>query len=558
MRPPSTTNRDNWPPDYVSVWQWRQQQLILMRDTPHLIEGAKAYYATRPVEFINHWVDTYDPRNAGTETPARIPLVCFPRQDDLITFLQGCLRDQEGGLIEKARDMGATWICVGFSVWLWLFWDGAAVGWGSRKQDLVDRIGDMDSIFEKIRAVIRGLPKCFLPVGLDEKQHLTYMKVINPANGASITGESGDNIGRGGRKLIYFKDESAHYERPELIEAALADNTRVQIDISSVNGLGNPFHRRRETGQEWSRDQVPEPGRTRVFVMDWRDHPAKDQAWYDKRKAKAEAEGLQHIHAQEVDRNYSAAVDGLIIPAEWVDACVDAHIVLGIQDTGRWMAALDVADAGGDKNALVARKGIVLKYADEWGARDTAVTARRAVNACAGWGNIELQYDCIGVGSGIKGECNNLADQGLMPANVELVPWNAAASPLYPDDHIVPDDDETPLNKDTYKNLKAQGWWELRARAYRTWRMVTRQPDADYDFDTLMSIPSSLPHLHQIKKELSQPTSSLGPGLKLIVDKSPDGTKSPNFGDAVMMVYWPVENGDKLAVIVKSSHRGTR
>ena len=28
------------------------------------------------------------------------------------------------------------------------------------------------------------------------------------------------SIGRGGRKLIYFKDESAHYEHPEMIEAA--------------------------------------------------------------------------------------------------------------------------------------------------------------------------------------------------------------------------------------------------------------------------------------------------------------------------------------------------
>jgi hypothetical protein len=50
--------------------------------------------------------------------------------------------------------------------------------------------------------------------------------------------EAGDNIGRGGRTLVYFKDESAHYEHPDLIEAALGDNTNVQIDISSVNGLG--------------------------------------------------------------------------------------------------------------------------------------------------------------------------------------------------------------------------------------------------------------------------------------------------------------------------------
>jgi hypothetical protein len=60
---------------------------------------------------------------------------------------------------------------------------------------------------------------------------------------STATGEAGDNIGRGGRTLGYFKDESAHYEHRDLIEAALGDNTNVQIDISSVNGLGNVFHR---------------------------------------------------------------------------------------------------------------------------------------------------------------------------------------------------------------------------------------------------------------------------------------------------------------------------
>ena len=181
--------------------------------------------------------------------PARMPLCLFPRQEDLVLFLHAMLKGQENGLIEKARDMGATWVSCAFSVWLWIYWPGASVGWGSRKEQLVDKIGDPDSIFEKMRMIIQCLPPLFLPAGFRVNDHMTYMKIINPENGATITGEAGDNIGRGGRKLIYFKDESAHYERPEKIEAALADNTRTQIDISSVNGLGNVFHRRRENGK---------------------------------------------------------------------------------------------------------------------------------------------------------------------------------------------------------------------------------------------------------------------------------------------------------------------
>lgn len=553
MPTPSTLTKDAWPPNYVSVWQWRQSQVLKLRGNSTMIIGAKEYYRTRPAEFINHWVDTYDPRNAGRGTPSRIPLICFQRQDDLVQFLMSCIADEEGGLIEKARDMGATWVCAGFSVWLWLFWPGASIGWGSRKEQLVDRLGDADSIFEKMRMIIRGLPKFFIPAGFSEKDHMTYMKFINPANDATITGEGGDNIGRGGRKLIYFKDESAHYERPEKIEAALADNTRVPIDISSVNGMGNVFHRRRENGQEWAPGVTMEKGRTRVFVMDWRDHPAKTQEWYDLRKKKAEADGLLHVFAQEVDRNYSASVLGVVIPADWVEAAVDAHIKLGIPITGGWGAALDVADGGNDRNALAKRRGILLAYAEQWGERDTGVTTRRAVQGCKDHGPILLQYDSIGVGSGVKAEANRLGDENLLPQDMQFVPWNAGAGVLDPDERMIPGDDESPFNKDFFANLKAQAWWELRLRFYRTFKMVT---EGDYyPADQLISIDSSLTLLQTIKKELSQATmTNTGARLKLVIDKSPEGTKSPNIADAIAMAYWPLPADESPAGILIPMH----
>lgn len=540
MRPPSTTGRDSWPPRYVGVWAWRQQQALKLQSAPTFAAGALEYYRTRPAEWINHWCDTYDPRNAGTEVPARLPLVLFERQGSLIDFLMSCLREEESGLIEKCRDMGATWVCAAFSVWLWLFWPGASVGWGSRKEQLVDKIGDPDSIFEKMRMVVMGLPRFFWPAGFSPNDHMTYMRFVNPANGATITGEAGDNIGRGGRKLIYFKDESAHYERPEKIEAALADNTRVQIDISSVNGLGNVFHRRREAGVEWAPETEVEAGKTRVFVMDWRDHPAKTEVWYAARKAKAEADGLSHVFAQEVDRNYSAAVDGVIIPADWVKAAIDAHVKLGIPDGGPWGSALDVADGGGDRNAQVKRRGIVLRFAEEWGAPDTAQTARKAVGNCAGLGALELQYDCIGVGAGVKAEANNLAATGDMPRGLRLVPWNAGAGVQNPKGRVIEGDKDSPLNEDFYANLKAQGWWELRNRFYRTWRAINE--GATYDHDTLISLDSKMPLLRQIEKELSQATASKGARMKLVVNKTPEGTRSPNLADAVVMAYWPVQS----------------
>lgn len=552
MPAPSTTSKENWPPDYVAIFAWRQGQLLKLRNSPVMAIGAKEFYRPNPVAFINHWCVTYDPRIAGGDVPAKMPFILFPRQAELVEFLLAYLKAEESGLVEKCRDMGATWICCAFSVWLWLFWPGSSVGWGSRKEQLVDKLGDPDSIFEKMRLILWGLPREFWPVGFSPADHMGYMKFVNPETGATITGEAGDNIGRGGRKLIYFKDESAHYERPEKIEAALADNTRVQIDISSVNGLGNVFNRRREAGVEWTPGKPVQKGATGVFIMDWRDHPAKTEAWYEDRRQKAVRDGLLHIFAQEVGRNYASAVDGIIIPAEWIRAAIDAHIKLNFDDRGGWVAGLDVADGGGDRNALAKRKGSILKSAEEWGERDTGATARRAVAACEGLGHVDLQYDSIGVGAGIKAETNRLAQENLLPSGVNLVPWGAAESPNFPDGHVEPDDDATPLNKDFYANLKAQGWWQLRRRFERTWRAVN-EPGFTWDVADLISLPSDLPALRQIEKELSQAVSRKDGRMRLVVDKSPEGTKSPNIGDAIVMAFWPKDNdGFDLATYFKA------
>jgi phage terminase large subunit len=124
-----------------------------------------------------------------------MPFILFPKQREFIEFLYACLQAPAHGLVEKSRDMGATWLACAFSVWLWLFWKGAAIGWGSRKQPLADKLGDPDSIFEKMRILIRNLPKEFLPEGFNDQEHMAQMRIVNPETGATITGDIGDTLG---------------------------------------------------------------------------------------------------------------------------------------------------------------------------------------------------------------------------------------------------------------------------------------------------------------------------------------------------------------------------
>lgn len=549
---PRALEHDQWPPDYRGAYVWRMEMIARMNADPSFLAAANAYYSTRPIEWITHWCDTFNPRKKIAKW---MPFVFFQKQAELIEFFEALRRDQESGMIEKARDMGATWVASAYCVWCLKYIPNDAIGWGSRKEALVDKIGDPDSIFEKMALIIKRLPP-----QMRLKATRSSLKIINTENGALIGGEGGDNIGRGGRKSMYFVDEAAHIERPELIEASLGDNTNVRIDISSVNGLGNVFHRRRESGEVWFPGCEIPKGVPRVFIMDWRDHPEKTQEWYDQRKAKAEREGMQHIFAQEVDRNYSAAVENTIISYDWITAAVDAHLAIpalaAIADSSEWMAGLDVADEGVDKNALAIRQGFVLRHARDWGDRDIGVTTRNTLGDLRDkrLRGIELQYDSIGMGSGVKSEWNRLIEDGSIEHDeFTLVPWNAGFGVVHPYDRLIPGDEQTMLNRDFFHNFKAQAWWSVRTRFYKTWRARTKGDV--YRGDELISLDGSIPQLQQLMKELAQPTATRSTqSLKMLVEKKPNGVRSPNLADALVMCMFPApKRGGELTI---GSHSG--
>jgi phage terminase large subunit len=529
-----------WAVDYDAEIIRRIERVQQIRSNPHYWPVLQEHYAKLEpqscIDFINHWCVTYDPR-AVAPMPKIMPFRLFPRQEDYVHFLIGCLKDKECGLTEKSRDMGITWLCCAISTWLWRFFDGMAIGWGSRKEEYVDHKGDPKAIFPKMRQIIENWPDFVRPAGYDAHKHATYMRLINPSNGSVIVGEAGDGMGRGGRTTLYIKDESSHYERPELIEAALGDNTDVQIDVSSVNGTNNVFYKKRMAGEVWYKDAPVKKGYTRIFIFDWRDNPMKSQEWYNTRRDAAERNGLLHLFAQEVERNYNSSIERIIIPPEWVDAAIDAHKKLNITPAGEKVAGQDIADGGKDKNALVIRHGIITRYADHWGG-DAGAAAQVAIPICAEYGVRKLAYDSIGVGAGFKNEINNMRMRGGLPRYLLVTPWNAGAGPVDPDENIIPGDMQSPTNDDQYANLKAQAWFRLRTRFYKTYQAVRN--GQSFNADELISLDSTLPRLHEIKNELSQAQykSSLANG-KTIVDKKPDGAFSPNLADALVMAYNP-------------------
>jgi hypothetical protein len=156
-----------------------------------------------------------------------------------------------------------------------------------------------------------------------------------------------------------------------------------------------------------------------------------------------------------------------------------------------------------------------------------------------------VQYDSIGVGAAVKAEVNRLNDLGLMPQGISFMPWNAGAAVQQPAARVNPGDKESPTNKDFFQNLKGQGWWGLARRFEKVHRVIQslkrpREEWVYYPQEELISLCSKMPRLRQLEKELCQPTIAKGPSMKLVVNKTPEGTRSPNLGDGTVMAYHPI------------------
>ncbi len=520
-------------PDYAAVFRRRLEMLRKIRSPqgPQHLAVLKAYYKLHPWDFVRDWGMTYDPRNIERGLPATIPFIPFPRQVELMQWIVASWRQSEDGLVPKSRDTGASWVSIALSCTLCLFHHGMAIGFGSRKEEYVDRLDSPKSLFFKGRVFMKNLPVEFRD-GWDERTNGTFMRLTFPGTGAVMTGEAGDNIGRGDRSGLYFVDEAAHLERPQLAEAALSATTNCRIDMSSVNGMGNPFA---EKAHSWA----PE----RIFLFHWRSDPRKTEEWYEKLKQTRDP----RVIAQEYDINYTASVSGVVIPNEWVQAAVDAHVKLGLDVTGDRRGALDVADEGPDLNAFAGRHGMLLEYCEAFSGKGSDIfkTTERAHDICEAEGYLSFRYDADGLGAGVKGDSR--AVNQARGTSLEVTPFRGSAAVLKPDskieevDSATDRDREQRTNKDYYANAKAQAWWSLRLRFLRTYRAVQAGSAEGFDPDELISISSTIPGLPKLTAELSQPTYSENGAGKLLIDKAPDGAKSPNLADAVMICFAPIE-----------------
>lgn len=466
-----------------------------------------------PVTFIGDWCWTSDPRNTSRGLPTTIPFRLRPRQAAFIAWLDDREARQENGLVEKSRDEGMTWVMCAYLLHHWLFVPGFAGAIGSRKQDLVDKLGDPDAIFWKLRFLLEHLPRWFLPPGFERRAHDNFLRLQNPATGATIKGEAGDNMGRGGRSSLYFIDEWAFVDRPEAVNAAVSQNSNVVIKGSTPNGVGNLMYTERFSG------------RFPVFTFHWRDNPDKNHQarnekgelvypWYERQKHNLDPVTL----AQEVDIDYTASVSGVVIPAKWVQAAIAYPLAEGaVRASG-----LDPSGDGKDSTVYAHRRGgtvsriEVIKSGELQQASDVEDLARADAPAT-------LYYDRLGIGSGITATLKHREDD-LPFAVVGVSNSDAPSRRRFEDKPDVPADER-------FANYAAELWWSLRLRFRATYERA--QGIAEHPDDDCISIPNEPALIAQ----LSQPTYAKNSRDKIHVDKRGAGTSSPDHAEAILYAF---------------------
>jgi phage terminase large subunit len=237
---------------------------------------------------------------------------------------------------------------------------------------------------------------------------------------------------------------------------------------------------------------------------------------------------------------YESMGSKVVIPAAWVQSAIGLLDHLGIEATGKKYGALDVAggEDGGDENAFATRFGVELLGVEAWNGLDTSLTTNKATVLAVNAGIEEAYYDSIGVGEGVTGEWAAMGRRGEQPEGLEWHPWAGGAAVLNPDERIEKDNPQSPLNKNQYQNLKAQGWFSLRKRFENAHKARRGKP---YDAEHMISIPADLPNIGQIEEELTQPQHKTSATGKTMVDKQPDGSPSPNLADAICMAFFPAQ-----------------
>jgi len=274
-----------------------------------------------------------------------------------------------------------------------------------------------------------------------------------------------------------------------------------------------------------------------VVQVNWRDNP-----WFPPELEQERLDDFENNSRAEYDsiweNEYDDTVSGAIIPPEWFDAAIDAHIVKGFEPTGIELVSHDPSDLGPDSKGLVHRHGSVVLNVLEKDDGD--------VNEGCDWATdyaINNQVDAfIWDGDGLGVTLRRQISEALTGKKIEPHMFRGSEGADNPNVLYMPADKgkkdiKGKTNKDTFTNKRAQYYWALRDRFYNTYLSVVKNQYINPD--DMISLSSSIECLDKLRTEVCKiPRKPSGNGKIQILSKiemKKLEIPSPNLADSLMM-----------------------
>ena len=321
---------------------WREKLLHKAAHDPVMQRDLLAECKTSALFWINAFAWTLWEMEVSAETHGYVtspvalhPFITYERQDEMVGFLMDCYTKGHDGLIDKSRDMGASWLIALFIHWLWLFGrSNLQLREMSRVEDLVDS-PISKSLFFKHDTVNTYLPEWMCPPGVlvRGRENRTSMVIRNALNGSMIAGESTNKSAfSGDRAALILLDEMAKMNNGESIKRSTAAVCPCRIVNSTVDMPGTCY-------SNWKNS-----GTIKVFsLMAW-DHPKKGVGRFVlKDEVTSEYRITSPFIEHEIERNGRKEVDKEIYAVEgavgdtfFTNTDLDKHAALYAREPARY------------------------------------------------------------------------------------------------------------------------------------------------------------------------------------------------------------------------------
>lgn len=237
-------------------------------------------------------------------------------------------------------------------------------------------------------------------------------------------------------------------------------------------------------------------------------------------------------------------VDNSIIDSAWFDACIDAHEKLGWKAEGQEKLAYDPADSG-DAKAIAYQIGSVIMGVKSTEAGDVNDATDWALGMGSKLKPDVFIWDATGIGLSLKRQIND----ALNGKKIKAEPFYSSGGVVNQTEEYEAIDGEIweigkeKTNAELFANLRAQMYWRLRDRVFKTYLAVEK--GRYYSPDEMISFSSSISELSALRSEICRiPRKQVSSGKIQILSKAEMlklGIKSPNRADAVMMLQLPVD-----------------